>query len=301
MCHLHGKLARKIVNPCPNTLLQREGEYTGSEENSWILPNSKIYELSKLGYYEKPNNPLEWAFHGPHDPSGSCSESGGLRELLPTASNFPGSCWAEEIPDLRIIVKICGVLKGKHFFRKGLYTKAPNWHFTIPELSWNSSEHKFRLFWWEVSPELKLGGSLDGWKVLQWFQQISDLEGSGSSSSQLDWGESTSKQFPEELNPTWELEKGDWFYYILFVWGSVRGKTPRILSWKLCQCSPGPLLTHINNSELTRFTQFSGLIGTPKSFRVSLWHLLMWAEKRGMDAGISKLHHRILQSKAAMI
>lgn len=63
---------------------------------------------------------------------------------------------------------------------------------------------------------------LDGGKVLQWFQQISDLEGSGSSSSQLGRTEVNPlpSNFPRSSTPIWELEKVDLFYYIFFVWGS---------------------------------------------------------------------------------
>lgn len=149
---------------------------------------------------------------------------------------------AEEIPDLRIVVKNCDVLKGKHFFRNHLYT---NWHFRIPGLALNGSEHQggqIKPFWWEASPELKPGRSLDGGKVLQRFQQISDF--GGSKLSELGRAEVNPllSCFPRSTT-SWELEEEDCFYYILFVRGSVTWKTLRILSWKLCQCSPGSLLT----------------------------------------------------------
>lgn len=107
---------------------------------------------------------------------------------------------AEEIPDLRIVVKNCDVLKGKHFFRNHLYT---NWQFRIPGLALNGSEHhggQIKPFWWEASPELKPGRSLDGGKVLQRFQQISDFEGSKLLTAGKGWGESTSEPFSKEHN-----------------------------------------------------------------------------------------------------
>lgn len=241
-------------------------------------------------------------------PPALSQEGSVLRELLPRASSFPGSCLAGETPDLRVIVKICDVWKGKHFFRKHLCTKASDWHFRIPELSLNSSELQGGQImpWWEGSPELKLGEL--GWR--KGFAVISaNIRGFRFQLLRLGRTEVNPLpcSFPRSTTP------GSWEREIDFPTFDLCGDQLQGKHW---ESSPGscasaaldlswPAFSHVNNSELTKDTQFSDLIGIPKSCRVTLLAPAEVGKHQGREKGAGcwnfQAPSQALHTKAAMI